>query len=442
MMLFGVPLELIGAALAVLTAAVKGVHWLFKNADEKASLYKNLYELRDKHNDAEEKLEELQETTKNLRERLIQANDEKGALLAENTKLRSGAQQAQRWYLQAHKYYAQCQTYVSEAQRLKQRIEELNKLKNTVAAVSWNDEILPPRFSPSGRVNRKFVVGAFVNFKGGVGKTTLCNNIAHALFSKHGKRVLMIDLDPQGNLSEQNIERREVRDGDRVAMTMFRQYVEGKEVDFRDFVYPSRLNHEGVDIVPEGNEAMQFEDALVYNYVTQPKDPRGIWHEILSGDDFPWDVVLIDCPPSLGLLTQSAMAAADLMLMPVNLSDFAVKGLQQMIHLTRRWRRMLALEELRIGIIPNRVKLRKGELISGISEVYERIKKNYEDYLFPEGAWIPADEGLMAKHLEDTPPLLNARSSVSEGFDNVVERVLSMLKEVENAESQNVERSV
>lgn len=148
---------------------------------------------------------------------------------------------------------------------------------------------------------------AFYNNKGGVGKTTLAANIAYDL-SADGYQVLMIDCDPQGNLSSfysrYNLTKRDLSDaldalkkGSRVAGSIYRtQY---KNLD----IIPGNLKSEALRPTPG-----QFDD-LVQSF----RDT--------------YDYCLIDCAPAFSALTESAVQAADLVLIPIKLDNFSIEGI-------------------------------------------------------------------------------------------------------------------
>jgi cellulose biosynthesis protein BcsQ len=157
------------------------------------------------------------------------------------------------------------------------------------------------------------------NQKGGVGKTTSAVNLAAAL-SMHGSRVLVIDLDPQGNAStalgvEHHAEVPSVyhvilEDGP------FDDIVVPAEGLANLYCAPATLHLAGaeVDLVPMVARESRLRRAL----------------EAYDTDDF--DYVLIDCPPSLGLLTVNALTGADELLIPIQTEYYALEGLSQLLH--------------------------------------------------------------------------------------------------------------
>ncbi|WP_108258143.1 ParA family protein [Mangrovicoccus ximenensis] len=176
---------------------------------------------------------------------------------------------------------------------------------------------------------------AVANQKGGVGKTTTTINLAAAL-ARLGQNVLIVDLDPQGNASTGlGI------DPDRRAMSTYDLLIEGKSAS--EIVVPTEV--QGVLIAPATTDLSSADIELVANERRSFLLKDGLSDPAI--DRFELDYILIDCPPSLNLLTVNAMVAADSILIPLQSEFFALEGLSQLM-LTIREIRQAANPGLRI----------------------------------------------------------------------------------------------
>ena len=178
----------------------------------------------------------------------------------------------------------------------------------------------PLRLSRAGGKPR---VLALANQKGGVGKTTTAINLGTAL-AAIGERVLIVDLDPQGNASTGlGIDRKSRRISTYdvlVGASSLRDAVLPTAVP-RLWVAPSTMDLLGVEleIASEKDRANRLRDAV-----------RAL-HVALGGAEDAFTYVLVDCPPSLNLLTINAMCAADAVLVPLQCEFFALEGLSQLL---------------------------------------------------------------------------------------------------------------
>ena len=161
---------------------------------------------------------------------------------------------------------------------------------------------------------------AFANQKGGVGKTTTCVNVA-AYMAVMGQKVLIVDMDSQGNASsgvgiEKNHDTKtiyNVIDGD--------CYVD-------EVIMPTYI--EGLDIIPATVDLAGAEIDLV-----QMNSREKIVKNILGRIKNNYDFILIDCPPSLGLLTVNSLTAADSIIIPIQCEFYPLEGLSQLMNTVR-----------------------------------------------------------------------------------------------------------
>ena len=167
---------------------------------------------------------------------------------------------------------------------------------------------------------RKTRVLAVANQKGGVGKTTTAINLGTAL-AAIGQRVLIVDMDPQGNASTGLGVPRETR-----RVTVYDVVVDGRSVD--DAAVETAVP--GLHIIPADADmsGVEIELAQADRRSYRLRDALGAQG---SEGQPAYDYVLIDCPPSLNLLTLNAMAAADAVLVPLQCEFFALEGLTQLM---------------------------------------------------------------------------------------------------------------
>lgn len=164
---------------------------------------------------------------------------------------------------------------------------------------------------------------AIANQKGGVGKTTTAINVGTALAAT-GQRVLLLDLDPQGNCSTGLGIGRADRERSTYDLLV-------GDTTLEEVAVATRVP--GLDIVPATVDLSGAEIELIeFDARTHRLDTA------IDRSEQRWDVILIDCPPSLGLLTINAMVSSDALLVPLQCEFFALEGLSQLLNTVERIR--------------------------------------------------------------------------------------------------------
>lgn len=204
---------------------------------------------------------------------------------------------------------------------------------------------------------------AFSNQKGGVGKTTSCINIAAGI-GIAGKKVLLVDYDPQGNAtSGVGVDKR--------AITLSVYDVIARQAAIQDAII--HTPHKGLDVLPSKVDLAATEIEFG-GTLTRENNPLNVIQSV-RGD---YDYILIDCPPSLGFLTISALSVSDGVLIPMQCEFYALEGLSQLIPTIRRVRQAYNPALQVIGILPTMYTGR----FTLTKQVIDEIKRYYPNKLF------------------------------------------------------------
>ena len=220
----------------------------------------------------------------------------------------------------------------------------------------------------------KCKVIAITNQKGGVGKTTTFN-LGVAL-AKQGKRVLVVDVDPQSNLTtyagwyDENELKYTLTD-------LMEQSMNDEEIKTKESI----LHHsENVDLIPSNLSLSALENSLTY-----AMSREYTLRNCLSSIKDDYDYILLDCQPSLGMLTINALASANSVIIPVQSEYFALRGMTDLFKIINKVRRQinptLKIEGALLTLVDSRANLPK--------EIATQLKDNYGSILKLFNTQIP-----------------------------------------------------
>lgn len=245
---------------------------------------------------------------------------------------------------------------------------------------------------------------AVANQKGGVGKTTTATNLSACLAEK-GKKVLAIDIDPQGNMtSGLGVDKNELDE------TVYELILD--ECSLEDCLQsdvlenlaliPSNVNLAGAEIELIGVEDKEF---ILKEAIDQVKDQ--------------YDFVIIDCPPSLNTLTVNAMTTADTVLVPIQCEYFALEGLSQLIHTID-----LVRERLNPSLEIEGVVFTMYDARTNLSlQVVENVKENLQQTVYK--SIIPRNVRLAEAPSHGKPIILyDSKSAGAEAYRDLAEEVI------------------
>ena len=249
---------------------------------------------------------------------------------------------------------------------------------------------------------------AIANQKGGVAKTTTVINLADALARK-GKKVLVADLDPQGNATSGiGINRRELKN------CVYDLLV--NDLTVAEVMVPT--NFKRISVLPATINLAGAEIELVSAVARESK-----FRQAIAGVRDKFDYILIDCPPSLGLLTLNALTAADSIMIPVQCEYYALEGLEQLLNTFNLVRKHLNPQIQILGVLMTMYDSRTN--LS--AQVVEQVREYFGERVFK--AVVPRNVRLSEAPSHGMPiSYYDGKSKGAETYAQLAEEVIKKTK--------------
>lgn len=198
-----------------------------------------------------------------------------------------------------------------------------------------------------------------INLKGGVGKTTITVALAEFLVSEHNLKILVIDLDPQTNSTVSLIGEEEWEKRNNASQTLyhlFKDHVEDTcHFDLENSIIKECSNLQGglsnLHLLPSSLDFVQLQDRLINIGQTALIRPIDVLKNTVEGSLDDYDLVLIDCPPNLGIVTQNGLNISDYYLIPTIPDHLSTYGIPQIISSVRSFNRRTGSHVEPLGII-------------------------------------------------------------------------------------------